>query len=78
MTRFVASHLVDGVVDGVQPFLFGALGEVELALGGAARSNLPWVAPFSASTLFMRFSLVEGETTSPMSSANLAACSASS
>ena len=38
----------------------------------------PAVAPFSASTRISRFFLVESVTTSPSSSANLAACSASS
>ena len=32
---FVLGHFVDGVVDGVEVVLLGALGEVELALGGA-------------------------------------------
>ena len=31
----VLGHFVDGVVDGVEVVLLGALGEVELALGGA-------------------------------------------
>ena len=44
----------------------------------AAKSNLPAVAPFSASTLSSRFFFVESVTTSPNNSANLAACSASS
>ena len=43
-----------------------------------ARSNLPAVAPFSASTRISRFFFVLSVTTSPRSSANLAACSASS
>lgn len=64
----VASHLVHGVVDGIEA---GALARL-------ARSVLPAVAPFSASTRISRFFLVESVTTSPRSSANLAACSASS
>ena len=48
------------------------------AFARLARSNLPAVAPFSASTLISRFFLVESVTTSPRSSANLDACSASS
>ena len=64
----VAGHLVHGVVDGVQ---------IE-GLRLLASSNLPAVAPFSASTRICRFFLVESVTTSPSSSANLAACSASS
>ena len=35
MTGLVTSHLVDGVVDGIQAVLLGALGQVELASGGA-------------------------------------------
>nr|WP_170941212.1 hypothetical protein [Clostridioides difficile] len=35
-------------------------------------------APYSASTLTLKFSFVSATTTSPRSSANLAACSASS
>ena len=35
MASLVASHLVDGVVDGVEVQSLGALGEVELAGGGA-------------------------------------------
>ena len=35
VTSLVASHLVHGVVDGVQASGLGALGEVELAGGGA-------------------------------------------
>ena len=42
------------------------------------KSVLPAVAPFSASTLISRFFLELSVTTSPRSSANLAACSASS
>ena len=48
------------------------------AFARLARSNLPAVAPFSASTLISRFFFVESVTTSPSSSANLEACSASS
>ena len=32
---FVPGHFVNGVVDGVEVVLLGALGEVKLALGGA-------------------------------------------
>lgn len=35
VTGLVASHFVDGVVDGVQAVLLGAGGQIELALGGA-------------------------------------------
>ena len=48
------------------------------SLARLARSNLPDVAPFSASTLISRFFFVLAVTTSPNNSANFAACSASS
>ena len=48
------------------------------ALALLAKSVLPAVAPFSASTLNSKFFLVELVTTSPNNSANLAACYASS
>ena len=35
VTGLVTSHLVDGVVDSIQAVLLGALGQVELAGGGA-------------------------------------------
>ena len=62
----VASHLVHGVVDGIEAGGLGALGKIGLADGGAVLG------------LNARFFLVESVTTSPRSSANLAACSASS
>ena len=64
----VAGHLMHGVVNGVEVELLGLLGQLKLAGGGAV----------SASTRISRFFLVESVTTSPSSSANLAACSASS
>ena len=35
MSRLVASHLVDGVVDGVETFFLCPLGKLKFALGGA-------------------------------------------
>ena len=64
----VASHLVHGVVDGIEASGLGALSKIGLAGGGAVLG----------STRISRFFLVESVTTSPRSSANLAACSASS
>ena len=64
----VLGHLVDRVVDGVVAERLRALGEFELAcaraLLGRARSS--------------RFFFVDVVSTSPSSSANFAACSASS
>lgn len=41
VSRFVAGHLVHGVVDGVQVVLLGQLGQLELAQGGAVLSLDP-------------------------------------
>ena len=38
MPGFVTSHLMDGVVDGVQVVLLSQLGQLELAQGGAVLS----------------------------------------
>ena len=63
----VASHLVHGVVDGIEAGGLGTLGKIGLAGGGA-------VLGLNAHLEV----LLESVTTSPRSSANLAACSASS
>ena len=45
MTRFVASHFVNGVVNSVKPLLFGFFGKVELALRRVVfRSNAETLA----------------------------------
>ena len=65
---FVARHLMHGVVDRVEVILLGQLGQLNLAFGRAVLGI----------TRISRFFLVESVTTSPSSSANFAACSASS
>ena len=48
------------------------------SLAFLANFNFPSVAPYSASTLTLKFSFVSATTHSPNNSANFAACSASS
>ena len=66
VTSLVLCHLVNGVVDCVIAELLSPLSYFELALASACLCS------------GARFFLVEGVTTSPRSSANLEACSASS
>ena len=68
VASLVAGHLVHGVVDGIEASGLGALGKIGLAGGGA-------ILGLNA---HLEVLLVESVTTSPRSSANLAACSASS
>ena len=76
----VAKGVSEDILEDLRANFQGECSEVGmyLALARLARSNLPAVAPFSASTRISRFFFVLSVTTSPRSSANFAACSASS
>ena len=71
----VAQGAPQDIIDDLRANYMGECTEVGMYL---ARSALPIVAPFSASIRIKRFLAVLSVTTSPRSSANLAACSASS